>query len=401
MSTSPTTNVAVIGAGPYGLAAAAHLRHADVDLRIFGTPMDFWRRHMPAGMLLRSSKRASSIGDPTGDLSLERFEQAGSAEIEGPVPLDDFIRYGEWVSASVAQDLDSRRVVAVEHGDGSFRLQLDEGTSLGARRVVVAAGIAPFAVRPSQFEGLPSSLVSHSADHADLARLSPRRVIVIGRGQSALESAALLSESGCEVEVVSRAPRIIWIPDKRDASLLRRRLNNVLYPRTEVGPPGISWLAAAPDVFRRLPRHVQHEITVNSLLPMGSSWLRPRLRNVPITTGRAVVSVTAADERVVLRLDDGTTREADHVLLGTGYVVDIGRYEFLPAELVQGVRRSDGAPALEEGFESSIPGLHFLGATAVDSFGPVMRFVAGTAYAARAVTRRVLGKGPVPLSFSW
>jgi len=55
--------VVIIGAGPYGLAAAAHLRAAGIEHRIFGEPLSFWRRHMPAGMFLRSAWEASHIVD--------------------------------------------------------------------------------------------------------------------------------------------------------------------------------------------------------------------------------------------------------------------------------------------------------------------------------------------------
>ncbi|HVH11151.1 MAG TPA: hypothetical protein VM736_15260, partial [Gemmatimonadales bacterium] len=65
--------VAIIGAGPYGLAAAAHLRAQRVETRIFGEPMEFWKRHMPLGMFLRSGAAASSLDDPTGQLRLERY----------------------------------------------------------------------------------------------------------------------------------------------------------------------------------------------------------------------------------------------------------------------------------------------------------------------------------------
>jgi cation diffusion facilitator CzcD-associated flavoprotein CzcO len=53
------TDVAIIGAGPHGLAAAAHLRRAGVATHIFGEPMSFWQG-MPAGLLLRTKARSRS-----------------------------------------------------------------------------------------------------------------------------------------------------------------------------------------------------------------------------------------------------------------------------------------------------------------------------------------------------
>ena len=88
--------VAIIGAGPYGLAAAAHLRAAGVEARIFGRPMEFWRERMPTGMLLRSSWSASHISDPYGRFTLEAFEKAGGVRLPRPIPLGQFVDYGVW-----------------------------------------------------------------------------------------------------------------------------------------------------------------------------------------------------------------------------------------------------------------------------------------------------------------
>jgi hypothetical protein len=48
-----------------------------------------------------------------------------------------------------------------------------------------------------------------------------------------------------------------------------------------------------------------------------------------------------------------------------------------------------GYPVLDRSFQSSVPGLHFVGAPAAWSFGPLMRFVAGTGFAAHAVARGI------------
>ncbi len=75
---SPDIDIAIIGAGPYGLSAAAHLREAGMDARIFGKPMEFWADKMPAGMLLRSPRPASTISDPRSKFTLEAYESANN-----------------------------------------------------------------------------------------------------------------------------------------------------------------------------------------------------------------------------------------------------------------------------------------------------------------------------------
>ena len=127
--------VAVIGAGPYGLSAAAHLRRAGVQLSVFGQPMSFWQS-MPAGLLLRSNWTATCIAEHQGELSLTSFCAATHTRCGRPVPLDRFIEYGLWVQQQVAPDVDRRPVRALEPGPGGFRLTLDDGTTLAADLVV-------------------------------------------------------------------------------------------------------------------------------------------------------------------------------------------------------------------------------------------------------------------------
>jgi hypothetical protein len=105
-----------------------------------------------------------------------------------------------------------------------------------------------------------------------------------------------------------------------------------------------------------------------------------------MTTNCAISKATVQGDVVKLVLADGTERKVDHVLLGTGYRVDITRYEFLPAELTQHVDLFDGYPRLTRGFQSSVPGLHFIGATAARSFGPLLYFVAGTEFASHELS---------------
>jgi hypothetical protein len=382
---SPTFDVVVIGAGPYGLAVASSLRRAGANVRVFGETMSFWTRHMPHDMCLRSIWSASHIGDPKSSFNLAAFEREKGVALARPIPLSDFVAYGRWFQARALPDLDGRTVTRVEtHGD-ALRVVASDDEAIDARNVVVAAGIAPFAARPDVFRALPPELASHSADHADLAPFAGRRVVVIGGGQSAIESAVLLREHGAEVEVIMRASRLQWVGRAPREGLI----GPLLFDRTDVGPALISHLVAHPMFVRTLPRAIQRDATRRALAPGASLWLRPRLGDLVLSTRRSVVDVARRDGGVRLRLDDGSTRTVDHVLMATGYRVDLRRYPFLAPELLARVRRVDGLPVLDPSFESSVPGLHFVGAPAVHSFGPLVRFVAGTEFAARRVTTAV------------
>jgi cation diffusion facilitator CzcD-associated flavoprotein CzcO len=381
-------DVIVIGAGPYGLAAAAHLAAAGANIRVFGSPMSFWTEQMPKGMLLRSPWGASHISDPRSALTLDDYERAQGAALSRPVPLRDFIAYGHWFQQRAVPEVDPRRVERVDALADGLRVTLEDDDSFDTRRVAVAAGISPFAFIPAEFGGLPRDLVTHSSQHADLAPFAGRRVAVVGGGQSAFECAVLLYERGAQVELLMRAPHIRWVGRATRKGLLGR----LLFHRTDVGPAFVSHLVARPTILRWQPRFVQRQALRRSLAPGASLWLRPRSQGMPITTGHRIASIAREGDRVRLTLDDATSREVDHVLLATGYRVDVRRYPFLSPSLLASLTYTDGYPILRDGLESSVPGLHFLGAPAASSFGPLLRFVSGTEFAARALTRSIVGK---------
>jgi hypothetical protein len=345
---------------------------------------------MPTGMLLRSNRTATSIAEYRGPLSLDSYAAEKGERNTLPVPLARFLDYGTWVQHKVAPDVDQRRVLQLSRGTDGFTLDLADGDRMSARRVVVAGGIAPFAYRPASCADLSQDLVSHTGEHQDLGVLADRRVLVVGGGQSALESAALLHEMGGTVEVIVRARRVNWLHGGK----YHRRLGRaapLVYAPTDVGPMGLSRLVAVPDLFRRLPRPVQEPLAYRAIRPAGAAWLVPRLREVPVHLDAGLRAVTPRAGRLAVELTDGREQIVDHLLLGTGYRVDVARYPFLAPELIAAVRRVGGYPVLRRGLESSVPGLHFVGAPAAWSFGPIMRFVAGSWYASQAVTRAARG----------
>jgi len=260
----------------------------------------------------------------------------------------------------------------------------------------MAAGLAPFGRRPEPFRSLPQALVSHSADVRDLSRFAGRKVLVVGGGQSALESAALLHEAGADVEVAIRARDIVWLPPE-DAPRQPGIRSRLPLPPTDVGGFATGWTAALPDVFRIVPKSLKPVVSYRCIRPAGSDWLRPRLEGVPLGMEAVAVGAQPSNGSVSVNLADGSARVFDHVLLATGYEIDVRSYPFLSPELAAQIDVEGGYPRLRAGFESSVPGLHFLGAPAAITFGPIMRFVVGTWYAAPSLTRRVLGRWQRPL----
>jgi hypothetical protein len=258
--------------------------------------------------------------------------------------------------------------------------------------VVLAMGLANQDYRPDAFAGLPSELVSHTCEHDDLGKFRGRHVAVIGRGQSACESAALLAESQAETEIICRGP-IHWLGAMMADNAIRRdpvwALHQILSAPSGVGPFPLSWFNELPGAVHALPRKAKLWINERSLRAGVAGWVRPRFDNVRVHAGRAIVRASEQGGRILVETNSGPLR-FDHVLLATGYRIDISKYGILAPELIGRIERQDAAPVLSAGMESTVKGLHFVGASAVRSFGPLMRFVAGSAYAARAVTRGVL-----------
>jgi hypothetical protein len=335
---------------------------------------------------------ATSMVETVGPLSLTEYARQSGAQIEHPVELSDFIEYGSWVQRTAVPDLDERMVRGLARASGGFRLELDDGTSVSARRVVVACGIAPFERIPAGFEGLPAGRVSHTAHHRDLGVFAGQRVAVLGGGQSAFESAALMRERGAaHVEVLVRKPSVVWL---RGHGVKKRigRLGPIVYAPTDVGPLWYSRLVERPGLFRQLPRGAQDKIAARSIRPACSHFVRVRLGEIAISTGVGLRDAQERDGQLRLSLSDGSVREVDHLMLGTGYKVDVARYAFLDEGILEDLRRVDGYPVLRRGLETSVADLHMVGAPAAWSFGPINRFVSGSWFAGGAVAREIAGR---------
>jgi hypothetical protein len=386
---SDDCEVAVIGAGPFGLAIAAHLRSAMIGTRVFGRPMSFWREHMPRGMRLRSPWIATHIADPGRRFSLDVFARQAALAPRDQLPIEQFVQYGDWFQRQAVPDVDPRKVRRLEGAESGFRLVLADEEVVRARRVVVAMGLANQDLRPPQFERLEPALVSHTCEHAGLDKWSGKRVAVVGRGQSACESAALLRDAGSEVDLICRG-EVRWIGVVPDAENHDRdwrwRLRELLQSPSAVGPFPWSWLNELPGIERLLPGDLRSWIGARSLRAASARWVMPGLQGVQVLAGRAIRSVSGRGKGVAVELDDGV-RDYDHVLLGTGYRIDIAKLGVLSPELLGKVVCKGGSPLLAAGFESSVPGLHFAGASAVESYGPLMRFIAGAGYAGRSIAR--------------
>ncbi|PRW62328.1 FAD-dependent oxidoreductase [Actinopolyspora mortivallis] len=390
-----TVDVAVVGAGPYGLSLAAHLRAAGVSHRQFGVPLNLWRTAMPRGMYLKSQGFACSLSDPHASHTLETFcRETGRvyAHIGVPVSLDTFLEYGTWFERNHAPDVEQVLVDRLRRTGDRYELELTDGRTASARNVVVATGVEHFVRMPDVLAELPAHLSSHASAHVDLGVFRDREVAVLGAGQSALETAALLRESGASVRIVARRGRIAWngLPPAEERSL-RSRLRE---PEAGLGTGWATWFYSEhPELFRFLPPATRVRLARTALGPAGAWWLRDRVDGkIPMLLQREVEWADPTGDRVRLGLRRGSetsTLSVDHVISATGYRPDLGRLSFLSPELRAGVSTLDRTPRVGSDYQSSVPGLFFVGPAVAPSFGPVMRFVYGAHHASRAVTARI------------
>lgn len=383
--------VAVVGAGPYGLAIAAHLAGRGVPHRVLGRTMSAWTEHMPEGCFLKSEAFASSIAEPTGQLTLGRYllrEGLPYRPVGDPVPRDLFAGYGRWLQQRLVPGVEETDVVRVERTAGGFALALASGATFEASAVVVAVGLSRGACVPDVLAGL-GSRATHSFDHATMRGFEGARVAVVGGGQSALECATLLAEHGARPTLLVREAAISWARRPQRRTLL----DAVRRPQTPLGPDLKLWLyTKAMGRYRLLGDEWRaHRAWWLPAGPEGAWWLRERFESVvPVLLSHEVVgSYLAGDEAVLdLATPDGAGRlVVDHVIAATGYRFDVDTLEFLDDGIRRAIRRLLGGPRLSPSLMSSVPGLYFAGAAAAGDFGPAMRFVCGTDFAARRIAR--------------
>lgn len=395
-----TTEVVVVGAGPYGLSAVAHLQHAGAEPYVIGQAMAFWKKNMPAGMILRSKCEASNISAPQKHLSVAAYAKTIQRKLPDPLPVEDFIAYGEWFQKQVAPHLDTRQVQRVSHDGTIFELTMDDGEKIQAKSVVLALGIGPFFHRPEEFAGIPRELAPHSSDFNDFARFKGKRVAVIGRGQSALESAALLHENGADVQILTRDPALIFRPFAWRKHIFRKLTSGPLLglsyriiPPTDLGDVRTARKMANPDLFRRQTPEVQEQLLRACARPIGAYWLEPRLKSVRVRTGISVSSAAITGTGLRLELSDGTNDHVDFVVLATGYRIDVSKYQILDSSLQQRIQKtSNGYPVLDTGLQTSVKGLYMAGVIGERTLGPTLRFVTGTSNAGPRLAAAITGK---------
>jgi hypothetical protein len=345
-------------------------RHLGIEAVVHGRPMSFWRESMPRGMCLRSPRGWHF--DPLGVHTFDAFARERSLPALDPIPLEQFVEYGEWFCERTQAAVDRRLVTRLSGRPSGFRVELNDGSTTHARIVVLCPGFRPFRHVPHELaERLPPGCWKHSCDVVNPAEHAGQRVLIVGGRQSAFELAALLHEAGAsEIHLAYRHDTPEFVTSDWDfiAGMMER---------TE----------AERGWFRRLPAEEQEAIR-------SRFWSEGRLKLEPWLSARTAApsivrhpraTITSAEpvsDAMRLSLSDGTVVTAERVVLATGFRVDLSAVAYidratLPFETV------DGSPRLDDAFQTTVHGLFMTGLAAARDFGPFFGFVRACASSAR------------------
>ena len=378
------TDLLILGAGPFGLAIAAQAAHSGIEHLIVGKPMEFWRRHMPQGMYLRSA--CDWHLDVQNRATIDRFlETQGktSHDVE-PLSLDFYLSYVDWFQQQKNIQPLPVYIQQLDHSSNSFIATTADGDTIHARRVVLAPGFKHFTNVPDELKNrLPAGRFVHTCDFSDFSKSGDRRYLIIGGRQSAYEWAALLVEAGAAVVHIAHRHKSPTF-EEADWSWV-----NTLVDSTPENP---SWYR---NLSQQEKDEVAHRLWAEGRLKL-EPWLAPRVKNdrVHVWPRAEVVSCREqADGALQVELTNGQTVVVDQIVLATGYKVNIAQLPVLAAGNILAVLKTrNGFPELDDHFETSIPGLFITSMPAAQDFGPFFGFTVAVRASAQLICDALLRK---------
>ena len=377
------TDLLIIGAGPFGLSLAAQAAHDGIEHLVVGKPMEFWRRNMPEGMFLRSA--CDWHLDPLNVHTIDAFLRSQgktSSDVE-PLSLKFYLSYADWFRKQKNIEPLPFHVQRLDHTNDGFVATAVDGERLHARRVVLAPGFKHFQHIPTELRSkLPKGRNQHTCDFVGFSEARNKRFLIIGGRQSAFEWAALLLDAGAvAVHLSHRHPS----PAFTEAEW------------SWVGPL-VDGMVKNPKWFRRLSEAereaVSHRLWAEGRLKV-EPWLAPRLDDARVTVWPNTELVSCSEDgegELVAGLTNGETLNIDHVVLATGYKVDIKRLPLLAAgNILDVLETRNGFPLLDDHLETSVPGLFITSMPAMQDFGPFFGFTISVRTSAKLICERLLG----------
>jgi cation diffusion facilitator CzcD-associated flavoprotein CzcO len=344
-------------------------------------------------MFLKSEPYGSDFSAPGSGYEMGTFAKLHGmddyVDRVGPLSRERLVEYGDWFTRELVPDIRDITVTSLAPDGGGFKVEFAEESPILARSVIIATGLMPYMYIPEQLSGLPDELMTHTSVHQHFDQFRGKRVVVIGGGQSGLQTGALLHEAGADAHVIVRKPHVVW-----DAAIAQEIgwLDYLLRPPVKLCEGWGCALYDSPTAFRLLPESVRVDRARSRFGPAGAWWLRDRVEGViDVQTGHAVKSAAPKGSGVRLELDgpEQSFIEADHVIAGTGFRLDVSKLPFMSEGILAGLRTTVGCAVVNKAGESSVPGLYFAGAHTMTSLGPGARFISGTFHTSERLARSV------------
>ncbi len=375
------TPLLVVGAGPFGLSLATYLKHKNIEHIQVGYSMDYWKNHMPKDMYLRSACdwHLDAVNEDTIMKYLES-QNLKPADVE-PLTLDFYLGYAKWFQSQKRLAPRPAWVKTLNRADDSFHAVLDDGSEIEAQKVVLAVGLRYFKNIPEEYKTLfPEDTFHHTAELVDFSMLKDKRVLIVGGRQSAFEWAALIHEQGAkEIHLTYRHDTPAFEPSEW------AWVNPILGD-----------MVNQPAWFRNLSQEEKDQVGkrmwAEGRLKL-EPWLVKRISKDTITTHPHTHVTQCKDlssRELQITLSDNATLMIDHVVMATGYKMDITRIPLLAnGNLVDQISTKNGFPILDEGFQSSVPNLYFTGFPAAQDFGPFFGFTSAVRTSALVIGSRL------------
>jgi FAD-dependent urate hydroxylase len=332
-------------------------------------------------MILRSGRGWHL--DPHDVLTIDRFLEMRqlSRETVEPISLQLYLDYAQWFQEQAGISVTTDRVTRLDRDDGGggYRAVLAGGGTIEARAVVVAIGLETFAHTPRELtDKIPEGRWSHTRDFVDAAAARGRRMLIVGGRQSAYEWAALLHEAdAADVHVSHRHARPAFVASDWDWV-------QPLVERFESEPGWYQALTAEEQAAMRQRFWAEGRLKLEP-------WLAPRVDQPGISIRpRTLLNrcERLPDESMRAHLDSGPPIDVDHVILATGYAVDVCRVGFFAAgNLASRVAVRLGCPELDAFLQTSLPGLYWTSMAATQAFGPFFAFTVSARTSARLIGR--------------
>lgn len=381
MAVSKRVNFLVVGAGPFGLSMAAYAKYHNLDHLLIGKPMSFWKENMPKGMFLRSGRDWHLC--PQGIYTIDKYletKQLKPEDVE-PLSLDLYLSYSDWFQEKIKVRILESLVQRLDHSNNKFVATLDDCQTITASNVLLAIGFRYFKNVPTELaELIPSKRFSHTCDLVNFDSLKGKRCLIVGGRQSAYEWAALLNENGAAAVHVSHRHEIPQFT-KSDWAWV----NPLMHTMTK--NPG--WFR---NLEKRKRKEIEQRFWAEGRLKL-EPWLWPRIEreNIKIwQSSRVVACKELPTGELEVRLDVGERLTVDHIILATGYKVNMENVPLLAAgNILSKLKIHEGSPVLDENFQSNIQGLFITSMAATRDFGNFFAFTVTAVASAKIIGRAI------------